>query len=133
MFFIMKKIVVILLIFIHLFSAVGFSMNIHQCGGHKSYTIFGFEVGAICACDHQDHSHSKECCKDKKVEVKAQKKENIYSKILIIKHFQVLDFARVYNYLHPIVVPVTNTVTLFSDHPPNHSPPLYLLHSVFRI
>ncbi len=129
----MKKIVIILLIFIHLFSSAGFSMNIHQCGGHNSYAIFGFDVGVVCACDHQDHSHSKDCCKDKKVEVKAQKKEIIHTKTLILKHFQVLDFEPSFIFFQQATVPVTNAVTIASDHPPNYFPPLYILHSFFRI
>lgn len=130
----MKRIILILLIFTHLFSAVGFSMNIHQCGSHKSYSLFGLEVGGICGCDHQNHKHSKDCCKDKKVEVKAQKKENIGSKILLLKHFPTVDFVPSINYTSKIILPVTtNTVTCFTGHPPNHSPPLYILHSVFRI
>ncbi len=129
----MKRIVVILLIFTHLFSAVGFSMNIHQCGGHKSYALFGFEIGAVCGCDHQDHSHSKDCCNDKKVVVKAQKKENVASKILVLKHFPVINFEPSFFCFQNVNVAVTIAVTIVSDHPPNHSPPLYLMYGVFRI
>lgn len=129
----MKRIVVILLIVTHLFSAVGFSMNIHQCGSHKSYAICGLEVGAICGCDHQDYSHNMDCCKDKKIEVKAQKKENVINKNLILKHFPVLAFLPSCTYNSKVVFPVSHSVTFFTGHPPNHSPPLYILHRVFRI
>lgn len=129
----MKKFVIILLIFTHLFSAVGFSMNIHQCGSHKSYSLFGLEVGVICGCDHQDHSHRKDCCKDKKIEVKAQKKENIGSKVLLLKHFSTIDFIPSIYFSTKVLLPISYKVTCFIEHPPNNSPPLYILHSVFRI
>ena len=131
----MKRIFAIALIFIHLFSAVGFSMSIHYCGSHKSYSFFGIEVGTICGCDHNDHQHSKDCCKDKKVEVKAQKKENISSKVITLNHTLLYDFIPLptYSFKTKISIALTNSFTVYAGHPPNHSPPLYLLNRAFLI
>ncbi len=131
----MKRIFVIMLIFTHLFSAVGFSMNIHYCGNQKSYSFFGVEVGSICGCDHQDHQHSKDCCKDKKVKVKAQKKENISSKHITLNHTLLYDFIHlpIYSFKTKIPIALTNSIYLSIGHPPNHSPPLYLLNRAFLI
>ncbi len=124
-----------MLIFIHLFSAVGFSMNVHYCDSHKSYSLFGVEVGTICSCDHQDHRHSKDCCKDKKVEVKAQKKENIGSKLITLKHTLFFDFISlpIYNFKLKMLFAQSNTSNVYTGHLPNHSPPLYLLDRAFLI
>ncbi len=129
----MKKNVIILLIFTHLFSAVGFSMNVHDCGGHKSYSLLGLDLGTTCACNHEDEKHSHDCCKDKKVEVKAQKKETIGSKIFTFKYFAALYLAPINTSLFQTYNTQFNAKVLFTGHPPNYQPPLYILNSVFII
>jgi len=129
----MKKIIVLLLIFTHLFSGVGFSMNVHYCGNHKSCSFFGVEVGTKCGCNHQGHHHRKDCCKDKKVEVKAQKKVNVRSEIFTLKDFTLFDLLPVYTSSSKEYFSQANIETKISGHPPDFSPPLYILHSDFRI
>ncbi len=131
----MKRIFAITLIFIHLFSAVGFSINVHYCGNHKSYSFYGIEVGTICGCDHEDNQHNKDCCKDKKVEVKAQKKENISNKVISLNHTLLFDPTPLPTYFFKarISLEQTNSFTAYTGHPPNHSPPLYLLNRAFLI
>lgn len=129
----MKKTIFILLVFTHLLSSVGFSMNVHQCGSNKSYTLIGLSLGSYCSCDHEDQSHLKNCCKDKKIVVKAQKKECISNKIFIVKYISEIDFLPHSFKFTKLELPEKNNITVFTGHPPNLKTSLYLFYNVYRI
>lgn len=130
----MMRFLAIILLFAHLFSAVGFSMNIHFCGSLKSYAVFGLELGSNCSCDHDGDRHGKDCCKDKKVEVKSVKKENVQGKVLIAKHFPAWVEPVNYFPLEDIYLPKHpfNKVEI-KDDPPDDSPPRYILYRTLLI
>ena len=130
----MKKVLVILLLFAHLFSTVGFSMDIHHCGPSKTYSILGIELGEECCCDHDEQTHEDDCCKDEKLEVKSLKKENVPQKTVVFKQTATEPCLPpgVSEYL-PVLSIQAIEPRLLVEHPPDHSPPIYLLHQVFRI
>lgn len=129
----MKKIIAFILLFFHLFTAVGFSMNVHYCGNHKSYSFLGLKIGKVCRCDHSKKQHKKSCCKDKKVEIKVHKKENISIHSFKLNVFTTTCLVPEYIIFVKAFLRQTGIVTLYTGHPPNHSLLLYLLYQVFRI
>lgn len=130
----MKKGTILLLLISHLISSVGFSMNVHLCGGSKkSFSLFGLSIGAICKCNHQSHQHSNNCCKDKKIEIKSIKKEVNVKSLIVLKTFQLEGLIQ-----YPLSQKFENKVTVkfvkfYNWHPPNFSQPIYILNRVFRI
>ncbi len=132
---IMKVFISIFLIFSHLFSTVGFSMEVHECGGHKSYSFFGISLNTLCQCDHESEDHDKGCCKDKKTTIKAKHQDKQINKTLNAKN-TLVDF----DINNPIVFfnedvdfNNPNSLSFGTKHPPDHSPPLYILYNVFLI
>lgn len=130
----MKKVLVIIVLFAHLFSTVGFSMDIHHCGPSKTYSILGLELGEECCCDHDEQNHEDDCCKDEKLEVKSLKKENIPQKSVVFKQVATEPCPpAVYSAYLPVLTERVITRRIPVEQPPDHSPPIYLLHRVFRI
>lgn len=130
----MKRILVFIFIFIHLFSTVGFSMEIHECGGKKEYSFYGVHLGGNCSCNHDDEKHSDNCCKDKKTVIKSIKKECQVNKIIVAKTAMYFDFTPAFLIPSKVeVVCIRPAKKYFAEHPPNNSPPLYIMYNVFRI
>lgn len=129
----MIRIIAIAIIFSHLLSSVGLSMRVHYCGSHKFYSLCGLEFGSKCSCDHENHIHKNDCCKDKKVEVKAIKKENINRKVVTLINVLSFDLISIcsFNKVQPFQSLVCTI--LYKGRPPNYSPPLFVLNRVFRI
>lgn len=131
----MKALISFFLIFSHLFSTVGFSMEVHECAGEKSYSIFGLSLTSLCECDHDSHKHDDNCCKDKKIIVKADQKEKATPKVQFVKHSldAILTIPQIEFIVkdHPLEEP--KTFAFGTEYPPDHSPPLYILYNVFLI
>lgn len=131
----MKLFVSIFLIFSHLFSTVGFSMEVHECAGKKSYSFYGISFTCLCKCEHDSKEHSKDCCKDKKTIVKAEQKDKMTQKVFISKNLiEPFSFQNVFQFSRRDIIHSENKSLAFGiKHPPNHSPPLYILYNVFLI
>jgi hypothetical protein len=131
----MKKSVVILLAFLHLFTVVGFSMNMHFCMGKTSVTVAGIDINKSCKCKHDEKKHSKKCCNNKDASVKADysKDKTNNNSITVSKDFGVDVFA-LYSFAYIFNIQKSSTF-IFANKgsPPKHSPPLFLLNSVFLI
>jgi hypothetical protein len=110
-------------------------MDMHECGGEKSYALFGIAINESCQCDHSDEHHSKDCCKDKKVKVKADKKDKSFGKQLIQK-YKTFEFncqsPLLYN-LEPVQQLNSIAVIYKVEHPPGYARPLYILFDSFLI
>ena len=131
----MKVFISIFLILSHLFSTVGFSMEIHECDGQKSYTFFGISLNSLCQCDHESKDHNRGCCKDKKTVVKAENKDKQITKVLLSKNFiESFEISRPIEFIDN-AKPLNgrNSLAFGVKHPPDHSPPLYILYNVFLI
>ena len=130
----MKKSILLLCIVSHLFSTVGFCINVHQCGSHKSYNVFGFSLSETCLCDHQSNDHEDTCCKDKKLVVKAEIKDKILIKSVYPKPSFIVNFipAKLWIYRNSNLN-FRHCTFVENDFPPSHPPPLFKLYRVFRI
>jgi hypothetical protein len=131
----MKAILSIFLIFAHLFSTVGFSMEVHECAGEKSYSFFGISLNSLCQCDHESQGHDKGCCKDKKTIVKAKQHDKQISKTITAKN-SLVDFDinnSIEFFYKDVVINNPSSLKFGTKHPPDHSPPLYILYNVFLI
>lgn len=123
------------MIFAHLFSTVGLSMEVHECGSEKSYAIFGLMLNAACECDHNSQEHKSDCCKDKKVQVKADQKAKISAKTQIDNRQIALlhEPTRILSIEAPLQQIEAQSLFLGVAYPPWHAPPLYLLYNVYLI
>ncbi len=131
----MKLFVSIFLILSHLFSTVGFSMEIHECGREKSYSFFGFHISSACQCNHESKDHKKDCCRDKKTIVKGELKEKITAKVILTRSTTELNVAENKTTCIQKNTPCNSKSLLphGTEYPPGYSPPLYLLYNVFLI
>ena len=131
----MKLFVSIFLIFSHLFSTVGFSMEVHECAGKKSYSIYGISLHNLCGCEHDSKEHSKDCCKDKKTVIKADNKDKQSNKVIASKNpIEPIEISQSIVFVDRDIQCIgINSLAFGTKHPPDHSPPLYILYSVFLI
>lgn len=131
----MKIFISIFLIFSHLFSTVGFSMEIHECGGKKSYSIYGLSLHKLCKCDHESKDHTNSCCEDKTCLVKGEFKDKMTTKVIESKKINTqFDLSAPIIVVSDIVVSNTVNPTIFrTEFPPGNSPPLYILYRTFLI
>ena len=131
----MKKTFVIILAFLHLFTVVGFSMNVHFCMGKTSVTIANIDIHKSCKCKHTEKKHSKKCCNNKGISLKADysKDKTNNSYISISKDFGV-DVFELYSFAYSFNIQNSKAIVFPNrGSPPKHSIPLFLLNSVFLI
>jgi hypothetical protein len=110
-------------------------MEVHECGGEKSYSFFGISLNSLCKCDHESKDHSDGCCKNKKTVVKAEHNDKQTIKVFIAKQL-IQDFDNsipIEFYSRHAVLNGHNSLSFGIKHPPDHSPPLYILYNVFLI
>lgn len=130
----MKRITVILLMFLYLLPAIGVTVSAHYCGGKVTSVSFNpFDTKHKCPCGSK--KMKKDCCKD---ETKTFKLKNEQQKAhqFTLKVFKVFTFQPVlvdnftFSYQQPLILNDYST----TDHPPdNIKHPLYIRHCVFRI
>lgn len=126
----MKILISIFLIFSHLFSTVGFSMEIHECGGKKSYSIYGLSLHKHCKCDHESVVHTNSCCEDKKCIVKGEHRDKMTNKVFESKKINAeIEIQFPITFASNIIQSNIVNPTIFrSEFPPGNSPPLYILY-----
>jgi hypothetical protein len=110
-------------------------MDIHECGGEKSYAIFGVSLSSVCQCDHDSEDHDTACCKDKTTTIKAKHQDKQINKTISAKNTLVdFDITSPIEFVKRDVAIKYHTSFAFSTkHPPDHSPPLYILYNVFLV
>lgn len=130
----MKRIISFILIYTYLFSTIGFSMQVHECGNKKEYSFYGVQLHTHCKCKHKNNAHSKKCCSDKKTIVKSEKKDCQISKINVVTTNSNFAFISLFTSTNNEIDKTTKTATIYRvKQPPNYSSPLYILYSVYRI
>lgn len=130
----MKRITVILLMFLYMIPAVGVTVTAHYCGGKVTSVSFNpFDTKHKCPCGSK--KMKRDCCKDKtttlKLDETQQKTQQISCNFMKVTNFQpVIPTNLIFDYHTPLL----STEFDYSTHPPDdlkHS--LYILHCVFRI
>lgn len=125
----MKLLASIFLIFSHLFSTVGFSMAVHECGSQKSYSFYGISLHNKCKCDHKNKNHTDDCCKDKHSVVKGENKDKLTNKVFFSKKVNVSTFApsSISFDVQTVILRTVKPEIYRSEFPPGNAPPLYIL------
>ncbi|QQS28964.1 MAG: hypothetical protein IPM47_19355 [Sphingobacteriales bacterium] len=132
----MKKIAVILLMFLYLIPAIGVTISTHYCGGKVTSVSFNpFDTKHKCPCGSK--KMKKNCCKDEtttfKLEDEQRKTQQVFCNFIKIKisDFQpALTSNLTFNYRSPLLF----TEFDHSAHPPDDlKHPLYIRHRVFLI
>lgn len=129
----MKRLLTILILFGYMLCASGLCISFHYCGGSFKYVSFtpDKEDKGCCGTKKKDR-----CCKDKVVKFNQNDHHKAVSSFSV--HSQDISTAIVHS---PVYIPNTRSysdlaVTDFHLRPPpltSAGPPLYILHSVFRI
>lgn len=130
----MKRITVILLMFLYLIPAIGVTVSAHHCGGKiTSVSLKLLDIGHKCPCGKKPMKKS--CCKDEmkifKLKTEQQKAHQFSLKVFKAITFQpVLVDNFTFSYQQPLILNDYST----TDHPPdNVKHPLYIRQRVFRI
>ncbi len=128
----MKRITIVLLTTLYLLPAIGFSINVHWCGGKASSVAIEVLNNGKCACGKE---MKKGCCKDIKTIVKLTDNQKNTTQLTSPQNNQVKLLSEV-----SIITQQTSlsqaTVISFTNY---HSPPsncknsVYLSNCVFRI
>ena len=131
----MKKSLFILLAFLHLFSVVGFSMDVHICMGKTSVTLAGIDIHKTCKCKHDEKKHSKRCCTNKNLKLKADySKDKTNAKTVTTNKVFATDIFTSNTFSYVFNIQNVNTFVVSNKgSPPKHSPPLFIMNSVFLI
>ena len=130
----MKKITVILLMFLYLIPAIGVTVSAHYCGGKvTSVSLNPFDTKHKCPCGSR--KMPKNCCKDETTTIKLadeqQKTQQISCNVVKFTDFQP---AIPTNLTFDNHTPLLSTEFDRSTHPPDDlKHPLYIRHCVFRI
>ena len=130
----MKKIAIILLMFLYLIPAIGVTVSAHYCGGQlRSVSFNPFDTKHKCPCGGK--KMPKDCCKDDittfKLEDEQQKTQPFFcNAVKSIDLKQAISTNLTFEYLSLF----TPTIFDYSSHPPDDLKyPLYIRHCVFRI
>lgn len=128
----MRKVIVILLIFIYGFPSLGLSFSLHYCGGE----LTSFSLG------HEDHPCScgskvmkKDCCKDETITFKNDDKQQKTEPItLSIFGFYPVNLTKALFFDFSFSTLVQNKeVQVYESPPPIRKQAIFLLNNVFRI
>lgn len=130
----MKKITVILLMFLYLIPAIGITVSAHYCGGRlSSVSLNPFDTSHKCSCGSK--KMKKDCCKDVVNTFELDDEQKRPQPILfnfgaIAIAPPAVSCAVVYNHKSPILSAEFD----HRSHPPDDvKHPLYLRHQVFQI
>jgi hypothetical protein len=105
-------------------------MEIHECGGTKSYSFYGLSLPKQCECDHESVNHKDDCCKDKKSIVKGEHKDKVTNKVFLSEKISAECEIQLPIVLTSNII-LSNAVNprIFrSEFPPGNSSPLYILY-----
>jgi hypothetical protein len=87
----MKKIAAIFLVFLYLIPSVGFSMNLHFCGGNVTGVSIQKTIDKDCVCGKKASS---KCCKEVHVEVKLDDSQKAASSLIVSKQVNEIKLFR---------------------------------------
>lgn len=111
------------------------SLEVHECEGEMSYAIFGISLNSFCQCDHESEDHENSCCKSEKTTIEAKHIDKQVSKV-IVANIQMVDFDinKPSEFIFKNLVNNNpNSLAFGTRHPPDFSPPLYILYDLFLI
>ena len=87
----MKKIAAIFLVFLYLIPSVGFSMDLHFCGGNVTGVSIQKALDKDCVCGKKASS---KCCKEVHVEVKLDDSQKVASSLIVSKKVNEIKLFR---------------------------------------
>ena len=129
----MKKIVVIILAFLHLSASAGVSMHMHYCMGKMADWDLSQKVSRVCGNCGMEKFGNKDCCKDEYKFVKNNDDQKAAEAT-----FQLIQLASValpvsfFETLRVDLPSVTEAYAI-SHSPPGSHPAVYIRNCVFRI
>lgn len=128
----MKKIFLILLVFLYIIPAIGVSVQAHYCGGKLASVSLTASKADSCACGSKQSK--KKCCSNKTFSIKT--KDSQQSPFELNPEFKAFKFQLLRTIKQKFNLQSARTVNSFyiNHHPPDVvKPPLFLLNRVFRI
>jgi hypothetical protein len=132
----MRKFFILFFFCCYLSSLLVFSININNCGGHLSATIFGIPINKQCTCNHESEEHTNTCCADQSFSIKFDQSDKyLHANKTISIANRVIDLDRNFLFNYTFVPPLTCKITATAkvDKPPIPEQYLFLLHQSFRI
>ena len=128
----MKRIAVIFFALFYLLPAVGFSINVHWCGGKVSSVAIEVIGNGKCACGKE---MKKGCCKDIKTIVKLTDNQKNTTQLTVPQNNQVKQLSELSITTQQILYPQVIVLNLTNYHAPpsNCKSSVYLSNCVFRI
>lgn len=130
----MKKLIVIILAFLHLSASAGVTMHMHYCMGKLADWEVNSKATAQCGKCGMEKSKKNACCKDELKFVKSTTDQKTAESV-----FQLIQLAGVALPASVFEITVTNTASVTETNPISHGPPLkgdlavYIRNCVFLI
>jgi hypothetical protein len=128
----MKKIIIIFLLFIYTATAFGIAINYHYCGGHLSgVKVLNFGGNGGCKCNPANMP--KDCCKDKMLYFKGDNHKSSTVSVIVLPGSFAIDVPVTTNTLllhKEFCIPAVLTFGFVRQKSPQ---PLFLINNVFRI
>lgn len=122
----MKLLIVHILLFSLLFSTVGFSMEVHQCVVERVYSIYDTPYENYSDFDYNQPEYTNDCGRDKKTNVHVKRCECVNGKISSKNKMCSAEESEEFTYIPYSTSKFNHNL----NHPPDHSPPLYILYGV---
>lgn len=131
----LKKLPIILLMFVYGLSSLGMSVTVHYCMSDViGWELSGKSTSSACEnCGMKKQSH-KGCCHDEKKTIKTQKDQNSVGSILHVIKPPVVEISSDYFNYYLTNLSTTIWELPFSNAPPYKAKvPAYIYNCVFRI
>jgi hypothetical protein len=127
----MKRIALILFVFIYLLPSVGFSINVHWCGNKVNSISIGHLKADVCPCGKK---MKRNCCKDFHTFVKLNGSHKASSTLSVnASNLTLASSAGIFEVI-PFNNPASSSFHYANYRPPiSCGPPLYVSCRTFRI
>lgn len=129
----MKKIAAIFLVFLYLIPSIGFSMDLHFCGGNVTAVSIQKALDKDCVCGKKASS---KCCKEVHVEVKLDDSQKAASSLIVSKQVNEIKlFTKAFPETESIILSLANYTVYYY---PSHfqvflNKPVYIMNSALLL
>lgn len=129
----MKKLVVIILAFLHLSASAGVSMHMHYCMGKLADWDLSQKKSRVCGTCGMEKSGKNDCCKDEYKFVKNTNDQKAAESVFQLMQLADIALPALVYEIPDFDLPSVTEAYPISHAPPDSQPAVYIRNCVFRI
>ena len=129
----MKKLIVIILAFLHLSASAGVSMHMHYCMGKLADWDLSQKESRVCGTCGMEKSGKNDCCKDEYKFVKNTNDQKAAESAFQLMQLAAVALPALVYETPDFDLPSVTEAYPISHAPPDSQPAVYIRNCVFRI